>query len=168
MYCKYLDNIKRHGYYGCRSCSREKLRISYMNKGNGSYIDKDRVGFKKAMNNRDITIPTFSEYRYKEVSSNSYQLYKNEVRRLTKRNTKELFNRWDGYDYYDKSYIKDNIKLSHVSNDYPSIDHKISIYYGFKNDIHPSDIANISNLCITKRSINSYKRDIIDTDFNIS
>lgn len=34
------------------------------------------------------------------------------------------------YVYYDNELIKDNYNLHHNDNSYPSIDHKISIYYG--------------------------------------
>lgn len=40
---------------------------------------------------------------------------------------------------------------------YPTMDHKISIYYGFENKIDHYIIANIDNIVITKRSINSSK-----------
>jgi hypothetical protein len=40
---------------------------------------------------------------------------------------------------------------------YPTIDHKNSVFYGFMNNIPPEDISDISNLCITKRFINSSK-----------
>ena len=38
------------------------------------------------------------------------------------------------------------------------IDHKISIFHGFINNIDPILISDISNLCITKRYINSSKQ----------
>ena len=44
-----------------------------------------------------------------------------------------------------------------LDKQYPTIDHKTSILYGFLNKILPSEIGNIDNLCITKRSINSSK-----------
>lgn len=51
---------------------------------------------------------------------------------------------------------------------YPTIDHKISVYYGFINNISPEEIGDISNLCITKRWINSTKRDSIESEFNLN
>ena len=57
------------------------------------------------------------------------------------------------------------IFLNEYSSTYnlPSIDHKISIYYGFVNKIDPSIIGDIKNLCITKRSINK-KKGILSED----
>jgi len=91
--------------------------------------------------------------------------YKRECRNLTNKNKKFLFEKWDGYDYYDGEYIKDNFSLTHTNKNYPTIDHKISVFYGFSNGLSSSDICNIDNLCITKRSINSIKRERIEEEF---
>ena len=48
------------------------------------------------------------------------------------------------------------LKLNSNDKNYPTIDHKISIFCGFKNGIS-CIIGNINNLCITKRGINSSK-----------
>ena len=66
------------------------------------------------------------------------------------------------YIYVD---ILNNFKLDHNDPNYPTIDHKISVYYGFKNSIDPNIIGSIDNLCITKRSINSSKRHLIEEEF---
>ena len=52
-----------------------------------------------------------------------------------------------------------NMILSLWYNDskYPSLDHKVSILYGFENGIPPEEISDLKNLCITKRSLNSSK-----------
>ena len=124
QYNKYLTNVSRHGFYGCRVCSREKMRMTYLQKGScGDYIDKDRDFFKKAISNKNSVEVTKSEDNYKKlVYDESYHLYRNEVRRLTRKSSQLLLENWDGYDYYDNEYIRDNFKLSHIHNDYPSID----------------------------------------------
>lgn len=81
--------------------------------------------------------------------------YKVEVRRITKHNIKLL--EWDGKDYYDNEYIKENFSLHHLDNNYPTIDHKISIFDGFMNNIPIDVIASVDNLCWTKRIINITK-----------
>ena len=88
---------------------------------------------------------------------NNFNKYKNEVWRITYRLRKKLLNKWNGYDYYDNEYIKENYKLNYNDNNYPTIDHKISIYYGFSNNIEPYIISNTDNLCITKKEINRKK-----------
>ena len=94
-----------------------------------------------------------------------YDLYRKTVVNLTYRIKKQLFNNWDGYDYYDGEYIKDNIKLNHNNSKYPTIDHKISVYHGFVNNIDPIEISNIENLCITKKGINCKKNKLIEEKF---
>jgi hypothetical protein len=94
-----------------------------------------------------------------------FEIYKNEVWRLTYRVKKILIEKWNGYDYYDGEYILQNYFIDYNDNDYPSIDHKMSVYYGFINKIDPIDIANIDNLCITKRSINKKKGILCENDF---
>ena len=95
------------------------------------------------------------------------ELYKIKVRNLTKLNKNKLFENWNGYDYYENDYIRDNINLKYTSKLYPTIDHKLSIFYGFINNISVEEIGSINNLCITKRSVNSRKQKTIEKDFII-
>lgn len=139
QYNKYLTNKKRNGKYTCKSCRIPKIV---------NLVDLPK-----------------SEDRYVEISNTTYLNYRREVRRMTKRNEKKLLDTWNGIDYYDGENIRENFKLSPTDRDYPSVDHKISILYGFKNNISPEDISNINNLCITKIRINSAKRDLIEEEF---
>lgn len=220
MYCKYLDNKKRHGFYGCKSCSRQKAALTCIEKyGVDNYskteeykkrveeTNMEKFGYKtnllspeykesfksilmnkygkenwyeirngnrsnikrfvlkddiKSISNTII----FSESLYDESITNSkYLLYRNEVRRLTVIPSKILYENWDGCDYYDGENISDNFKFEHNDPEYPTIDHKLSIYYGFVNKINPLEISLIENLCITKRSINSSKSALIEESF---
>jgi hypothetical protein len=96
-----------------------------------------------------------------------WKVYKKNVRNLTKVSAKILYEKWDGLDYYDGEFIKGYSSYSHVHRYYPTIDHKISVYYGFINNISPEEISDINNLCITKRFINSKKRDLIESEFKL-
>jgi hypothetical protein len=96
-----------------------------------------------------------------------WELYKKDIRKLTNRNKKSLYENWDGYDYYDNELIIGYLSHTHIHRFYPTIDHKISTYYGFINNIPPEDICDISNLCITKRYINCKKNRMIEEDFNL-
>jgi hypothetical protein len=81
--------------------------------------------------------------------------YKTDVRRLTKHNIKLLD--WDGTDFYDGEYIKNNFNIYHLDSNYPTIDHKISIYEGFLKNMSIEVISSVDNLCWTKRIINITK-----------
>jgi len=76
-----------------------------------------------------------------------------------------LINEWDGYDYYDNEYIKEYFNLPYHHKLYPTIDHKLSIFYGFKNNMTVKEMCNIENLCFTKRTINSSKGKKIENKF---
>ena len=107
---------------------------------------KSSLAYKEKVNQNRI------DNRYSD-----YLIFRRDVNNLTHSIKKELLNNWDGYDYYDKEYIKDNFNLHHNDRNYPTIDHKISVYYGFINDISVEDLCKLDNLCITKRYINSSK-----------
>jgi len=94
-----------------------------------------------------------------------FLLYKRKCRNLTNKVKGELFSNWDGYDYYDGEFIKNNLLLNHKVNIYPTIDHKITIWYGFMNNLTVEEISSINNLCITKRSINSRKNNLNESNF---
>lgn len=94
-----------------------------------------------------------------------YQLYRKNVDNITDRLKDQIYNNWDGYDYYDGEYIKENLNLNPNDRNRPTIDHKISVYYGFKNGIPFDEISNINNICITKSYLNSKKRDMNEDDF---
>ena len=97
------------------------------------------------------------------VCEENYTEFKNYYKKcvsLTLRNIKQykFKENWNGLDYYDNEYIKENYdKYVPSDENYPNIDHKISIGYGFNNDIDIETISSIDNLCITKRSHNMRK-----------
>jgi hypothetical protein len=121
-------------------------------------------------NNKDKMINTKVDLGlYVDVTKKmNWEQYRNYVRRLTNKYRKELFEDWDGFDYYDGEYIKENFKFKHYEDKFPTIDHKISIFHGFTNDIAPEIISDINNLCITKKGLNSKKNIKINFNFNLS
>lgn len=108
-------------------------------------------------------MPTFFYQIYLQLYL--FPNYSRYVRRNTERNRSELFEKWNGLDFYDDEYIKDNFSLSYIDRFYPTLDHKISVYYGYINNISVEDISDISNLCFTKRYINSIKSKMTADEF---
>ncbi len=92
-----------------------------------------------------------------DFETDEYIKFRRKVVNLSKKVKKELFDNWDGRDFYDNEYIKDNFSLHPNNRDYPTVDHKISVFEGYKNNTLPEELAKIDNLCITKRWINSSK-----------
>lgn len=94
-----------------------------------------------------------------------FEIYREKVDKVTNKNKNQLLSLWNGLDYYDNQVILDNFNLNYNDNNYPTIDHKISIHYGFLNEIDPVIIGSLENLCITKRSINISKNKLTEDQF---
>jgi len=92
-----------------------------------------------------------------DCDRSEFEKYQIKVRYLTNKVKRILYENWNGFDYYDNEFIRNNVNYKFYNKNYPTIDHKISIYYGFMNNINPEIIGNLENLCITKRGINSKK-----------
>jgi hypothetical protein len=132
--------------------NRKKFKETCLDKYNCENVFQDENIKNKILSTRvKHGIQMFPELK------TSFQEYQLIVRSLTRKIKKELFEKWNGCDYYDNKYIKDNFNLKSSDGCYPTIDHKNSVFYGFMNNIPPEDISDISNLCITKRFINSSK-----------
>ena len=94
-----------------------------------------------------------------------WEIYYNKVRSLTSKNAKELYQNWNGYDYYDETYIKNNNIENSDKAKCPSIDHKKSVFYCFNNKIPIEEVAALDNLCITKISLNSQKGKLNEDEY---
>ena len=94
-----------------------------------------------------------------------YRKYRLEINRSLQRNKKIILDNWNGFDYYDNEYIKDNFSLSPKDRNYPHFDHKISVIYGFNNNLSTDIISNIDNICITKQHINGLKKGKCEKEF---
>jgi len=92
-----------------------------------------------------------------------FELYFRNVWNETKKHKKKLFDSWNGKCYYSDEIL--NKKINYNEPNYPVIDHKISVYYGFKNNINYKIIGDISNLCICSRKINNKKGVMCENKF---
>jgi len=94
-----------------------------------------------------------------------YRKYRLSVNRLTYSLKDKILENWNGYDYYDGEFIRDNFNLNCHDRNYPHFDHKISVVYGFYNKINPKLIGEIDNICITKQWINGLKKGKCEKEF---
>ncbi len=175
-YYVYSKNNINCNYYSCSiKCGIGKYKHNMMEKyGVDNYAKTDEA--KEKMKNTNLKrygsiapagnsnvmskmVKTRVERGYQNEFNeiDEFVLYKKLVRKITNINKKELFDNWDGNDHYDNEYIKDYLSINSNSRLYPTIDHKVSVYYGYKNNIIAEEIASLNNLCITKRGINSSK-----------
>lgn len=152
QYRAYLRNKSRYNYYSCKGCKNKKTDIT-KEKLYGDSKFNNSMKMIKTKEEKGIYIPIESVSDFKK--------YRKIVNRITNKNRKKLFHSWDGIDFYDKQNILENLNLSSNNMKYPTIDHKISLYQGFKENIPPYIIGGIDNLCITKREINLLKSNVV-------
>jgi hypothetical protein len=182
-YRDYLNSHEIHNFDTCNKCKFQKSKLTNIEKygcetplqnidilekyfktnnerygGNSSACDKD------VFNKQQVTRVLKGLQKSIGVEGNEFSKYRRMVGHYTNKFKKELFEKWDGYDFYDGEYIKDNFNLKSSNRLYPTIDHKISVFYGFMNKINEKEIARLDNLVITKKCINSSKS---NKDFSI-
>jgi len=151
-------NLERYGVENVFQSEeiKEKIKNTNLEKYGVEYPSQSETIMEKIL---------ISSNRERLYDIKSYEIYKYNVYNKTNIIKKEMFDNWDGFDYYDGEYIKENINLKYYDKNYPTIDHKKSILYCFLNDISIEDCANINNLCITTRSNNSKKNRKIETEY---
>lgn len=92
-----------------------------------------------------------------------FELYYREVYKETFKYRKVIYDNWNGVCYYT------NIELKTFGRAYDwnhtSIDHKISIYNGYINNIDPKIIGSLDNLCICARVVNILKGRLTAEEF---
>jgi len=157
---RFITYINKYGDHPSRNNNiREKLVTTNRIKYDKDYIfQTDEFINSKIIKSKIKSTKVKNGQMVSDLDLEPFYMYKRNCVKLTKRNKKFLFSNWDGYDYYDGEFIKDNLSLHNTNPIYPTIDHKISVFYGFINNIDEDIICSIDNLCITKRSINSSKR----------
>jgi hypothetical protein len=141
---EYLEKTKK--------TNLERYGVEYSAKTCEGQLTRKLTRIKKGLQIPDELLDKF--YLYRRLVDNKLELIR-----------EEIIKKWSGYDYYDGEYIKDNFKLNPSDRLYPTIDHKISVYYGFINNINIDEISDIKNLCITKSYLNSKKKDLNEHEF---
>lgn len=164
----FLDEVKKK----ISNCVTKNSKISLEKR---TKTNLKKYGCINPFQNRDVIIDIVEKTKLTKIK-NGHMLpddklkpfisYKRQVTKLTNRIKKELLKKWDGFDYYDGEYIKNNFIFESRSPNYPTIDHKISTRYGFDNNISPEKISHIDNLCVTKKCINTQKYIKTEEQFN--
>ena len=170
----------------CKKCNYEKTKESnliiygventFQSEDKKEIIKKtnlERYGFENAMQNdkvinrlkNSLFIKYKRQIELNKKNADDYAKYRKLVDKITLKTKKVLISNWSGFDFYDGEYIRDNFSLSCYDKKYPTIDHKISVKYGFDNNIDPSYISSIDNLCITKLTLNCSKNDMNYLEF---
>ncbi len=180
-YKKYLTSVYFDSKYYCRlnKCFTKKVRLCTIEKYGventsklKSFQDKwkktnlERYGFENTFQSEEAKIKIREKGGWlNDDDLVGYIKYNRIVRRLTLRNRKNMLESWDGFDFYDGEYIRDNFNTDFNDPNYPCIDHKISIRNGYLDGISEEVLSSIDNLCFTKRFINSKKKTQNHKDF---
>jgi hypothetical protein len=126
-----------------------------------------------AYQNMRKTMESTGKWASKEEKS-ELEWYGRQVRRISLSHYDELYKKWDGRCYYTGEILVNNEQYREVhgeditfnSNDkQPTVDHKISIKYGFDNNIPEEVIGGIDNLCICGKGVNSKKNYLTEEEF---
>lgn len=152
-------NLEKYGGHPIKNVDiQNKIKAANLEKyGTEHYFQSKEFLENNEIKQKSKSTRIKNGYMIDDVDMKPFLLYKRKCRRITYKFKKILFEKWDGYDYYDNEYIKDNLNLKNTNTSYPTIDHKISIFYGFINSIDVEKIGDLDNLCITKRRINCSK-----------
>jgi hypothetical protein len=180
-YKKYLSSTDFDGKYYCRvnKCFTEKVKLGTIEKygvENTSMLKSFQDKWKKTNLERYGVENTFQSEEAKvkirekggwlsDDELVGFTKYNRIVRKLTLRNRKKMLEDWNGYDFYDGEYIKDNFNLDFNDPNYPCIDHMISVKNGYLDGISEEILSSVDNLCFTKKFINSKKKTQNHTDF---
>lgn len=93
-----------------------------------------------------------------------WELYRMMVWKETGKWKTQLFREWDGLCYYTSEKL---VVGTEQYNDamYATIDHRTSIFDGFRNSIPYEEIGHIDNLCVCSRAVNTLKNTKNETEF---
>lgn len=156
-----LEKYGETSYTKTEECKEKTIKTN-LEKFGAEYPMKTINGQLKRKNTRierGLQIP--------DEQVDEYRKYRLIVNRYLQRNKKIILENWDGLDYYDGELIKENFNLEPSNRLYPHFDHKISVAYGFKNNIYPEIISDLNNICITKQWINGLKKEMNHDEFLI-
>jgi hypothetical protein len=167
--------LENHGVTNPQKCSKivSKCHQTKLKKyGNKNYNNRAKA---KATTILKYGVDSYSKsYQYRkyretlqqwipEEQLSEFKKYFRAVWRITKRNKKQMLEHWNKKCYYTNEELSFDVYYN--NNEYPSIDHKTSIYYGFINNISSEIIGSIENLCICSRIINTKKGILCEKEF---
>lgn len=157
MYRNYTRKMKTNNRDICQKCElklspSEETRKKMSEKHIGKKFTEENIEKQRLTKIKNGTWKTENERTV-------YKNYWLKVNKETHKHTKELFENWNGKDYYTNENI-----IMLIDRDI-TIDHKISVYYGIINNIKPEEIGKLENLCICSRRTNSKKHRLTENEF---
>jgi len=91
------------------------------------------------------------------ITNHDWKQYWKKCDYLTRKIRKQMLQDWDGYDYIDGKYIRENLSLHYTHRYYPTLDHVVPRSECFKQGLTPEEATSPNNLRWTTRKNNSKK-----------
>lgn len=117
-------------------------------------ISKTLIGHKVSQETRNkISKTLLAKNNKKSIEEKQkYKVYQNKVNYFTRRSKKKILDKWNGYCFYSGKYIKNETEKYK-----PHIEHKITQYDGYINNIPPKIIGSIINIVVCSAYMNFKK-----------
>ena len=174
--CKLKFNSKSYTYRQCGNCKTDvrsynhqlkQKNIFCSNKCQGEWV-KENMGEERAERAEHMRKFRDNEKAWKKgletrkkngniIEDLNWKQYWKRCDWLTRKIRKQMLETWDGYDYIDGEYIKDNLNLHFSDKNYPTLDHIKPRSQCFKEGLSPYEATTSENLKWTKRINNSKK-----------
>jgi hypothetical protein len=173
--CKIKWNTKNiYSYIPCSNCGTQ-VRKPPSDKYENKFCSNKCQGEWRKQNLKDDNIKlaskmreSWSEESWKKsietrkkngniITSHNWKQFWKKCDYLTRKIRQKMLENWDGFDYIDGEYIKDNLKLHYTDTNYPTLDHVKPRSVCFKEGLTPEETTKPENLKWTKRVNNSSK-----------
>lgn len=174
--CRKKYRESKYTYRKCKYCMKEfryfesnktvfcsnKCKGYYMKENPKKYKLLDRAeNMRKKTDKQDATKKMLDTKLEKGLivdwNNATWKQWYRRCNSILQKRRKEMVGEWDGYDYIDNKYIKDNLKLPYYHRDYPTLDHLIPKQTLFIEGYTPEEACKKENLRWTTRSNNSKK-----------
>lgn len=179
--CRQLSRAKERKYINCSNCNTQvryfpnsdhkgKKNIYCSNKCQGEWMLQHSKELELAKRAKHM-FKSWNEDAWKKgletrkkngniITEHDWKQYKKRCDYLTRKIRKQMLQGWDGYDYIDGEYIKENLNLHYTHKNYPTLDHIVPRSECFKQGLSPDEATTPTNLKWTKRINNSKKNNI--------
>lgn len=122
----------------------------------------NKMKYAQSYSNNEVTIQKMKETKLAngtmiDWKDAQWKQFWRKCNDLTRKVRSLKIEEWDGVDYIDGEYIKDNLSLPFKDINYPCLDHIKPKWICYQEGLTPYECCDIKNLAWTKRTNNSKK-----------
>tara|TARA_R110000744_G_scaffold362730_1_gene470844 strand:- start:29 stop:682 length:654 start_codon:yes stop_codon:yes gene_type:complete len=175
--CRQAERKKERNFTSCLQCNtpirvyprelKENIKRYCSNKCQGNWVSENeseeraqRASHMREFRDNEEAWKKGLETRKENgniITEHSWKQYWKKCDYLTRKLRKQMIQDWDGYDYIDGEYIRENLDLHYSHKRYPTLDHVVPRSECFKQGLTPEEATQPSNLKWTTRINNSKK-----------